>query len=153
MLPKIKIELLNLFEAREVDFLYRVRTSDEVDSQLSGEMPLNFKEHCSWLNKNHIVNNRIYIIRNEEDELVGYMQFFNKTSDSIEVGWALHPDCFNKGYGQASVMEAIERAGKLYRNKKLYLSVKQDNYKAIHIYKKYGFKEFERKNNLIWMEK
>ena len=65
---------------------------------------------------------------------------------------AVCKECWHLGYGKRllefSINEIREKGNKLYR-----LEVKEDNLKAIELYKKYGFIRTGQKSRMVNMEK
>lgn len=54
-----------------------------------------------------------------------------------------------KGFGKAT-MELLLDAFNKFEDKKLYLSVDENNEKAISLYKKFGFNLLEKKENILY---
>lgn len=67
-------------------------------------------------------------------------------------GGVIHKDYRNRGYGDILLSNTLKKAEELRFNIVM-LKVDMDNTKAIHLYKKNGFKETQRYENRIWMEK
>ena len=60
--------------------------------------------------------------------MVGYVQFYNFTESSVEVGWKIHPKFFGRGYGSKSVeVTLMEIAHRFPSLQKISLSVKKSN--------------------------
>lgn len=146
----IKLRLAE--NSEDIEFLYKTRINPEIDKMLSGNPPSSFEEHEKFFENNQKKLRWIYIAENTEKERIGYSQIYDVKEDQLEVGFAISPDYQGKGYGKNLVMATIEKAKETFPDRKIVLYVKTDNPKAIYIYKKYGFKEIEEKNNLTYME-
>ena len=55
----------------------------------------------------------------------------------------------NKGFGK-SIMKILLDSFKKMNDKRLYLSVDEDNLKAVSLYKKFGFNLLEKKENILY---
>jgi ribosomal-protein-alanine N-acetyltransferase len=86
-------------------------------------------------------------VRNEQNELIGYVQFF-PLDRTVRVGLGLKPDCCDKGYGPAVIRKAVEEARLRQPAAEIDLEVEQWNRRAIRAYQKAGFvvtDQYERK--------
>ena len=68
----------------------------------------------------------------------------------IEIGLFKNPN--KKRVGSILLKEALNYAKKHYPNKKIILYVYKHNKKAIHLYKKFGFKIVDKRKNILKME-
>ncbi len=75
---------------------------------------------------------------------------FKIIKDTAELG--LHKNPNKKGVGKILLNEAINYAFNNLKSKKIVLYVFEDNLKAINLYKKFKFKEVDKKDNIIKME-
>lgn len=75
---------------------------------------------------------------------------FKIKKDFAEIG--LHKNPEKKGVGNILMQKIIDYGFNELKLKKLILYVYEDNLKAINLYKKFNFKESDKKNNLIKME-
>lgn len=80
-----------------------------------------------------------YLGWSENDELIGYTNFSEKT-DGIYLGIGVRPDQCGKGYGQMITKFASEIAQERYKNKPVCLEVRTWNKRAIRCYERAGFR-------------
>ena len=77
-----------------------------------------------------------YIIYYENNKVYGYL-YYSDIYDRAEINqFEVNEECRNKGIGNKLISYFVNLL-----NKNVTLEVKIDNYNAIHLYKKYGFKE------------
>ena len=107
--------------------------------------------HVTYLHNALKKNKSFYIVYNEF-AACGYCQCTH-SEDSIEFGWALHPDWWNKGIGNKAVDLLIQETQKNNSsNKKIFLIVKKNNPAAVKIYQKNGFEITGEENDEFTME-
>lgn len=77
-----------------------------------------------------------------------YLQPYRKLAHQCEFGIIVSPDCRNKGVGSELIKNLIHLAKTKFKIELLHLQVYQDN-PAIHLYERFGFKEFGRQKGWI----
>jgi ribosomal-protein-alanine N-acetyltransferase len=89
-----------------------------------------------------------------KNKLVGLFEYYFR-GEIIEIGLALNPDLVGKGYGKDFVEQGINFAIKHfdYQEEYIKLSVNLENKAAVKVYKKAGFKEYNRESDSIEMRK
>lgn len=104
---------------------------------------LNDKDIKMWYRvKTGKLSNRYYSIRNENDQLIGYMGIKNikRFTRESTLGLVLDPDQVDKGYGT----EILETFLKCYftqmKMRRMILEVAEFNNRAFRVYEKIGFK-------------
>jgi UDP-4-amino-4,6-dideoxy-N-acetyl-beta-L-altrosamine N-acetyltransferase len=76
--------------------------------------------------------------------------FSNITNEKTDIGLYKNPD--KKKVGSKLMNEIINYGFNEIKLKKLILYVYENNIKAINLYKKFSFKEVDKKENIIKME-
>ena len=105
------------------------------------------RKHCMFANaQNHFtpsLNNGI---------LIGFMNL-NKEDQRVFFGIGVHPDCCGNGYGSEMTAITCQLCRELFRNKPLYLEVRDWNRRAIQCYLNAGFQidgeSFEQKTHAV----
>lgn len=130
---------LNKDDPDHVGIMFKVRTNPEVDQFLCAEPPLDFFEHVKYLNQ--VGNSKRFFILKKGDVLCGYCQLRIEL-DYVDLGWALDPKWWGQGIGNEAVKLLVEYVKKQpeFKSKKIVLFVKKENERAIHLYKKHGFR-------------
>jgi UDP-4-amino-4,6-dideoxy-N-acetyl-beta-L-altrosamine N-acetyltransferase len=101
-------------------------------------------EHLKFI-ENLENSNKIYI-------KAGDLGVVNFTLENGYAEFGIHKNPEKKGAGKKLTEFGISYAFKELKISKIILYVFEDNIKAINLYKKYGFKQTDKKNNLIKME-
>jgi RimJ/RimL family protein N-acetyltransferase len=150
---KVHLKPLDINNADEVTFMFQVRSHPDIDKYLNGDPPSSYFEHVHYLAK-AIENKYFYIIYYHED-FVGYCQITPR-EDALELGWALHPNSIGIGIGTIAIPLLIDICKgilcKELKKQKIILYVKEDNIRAVSLYKKFNFIEKENTNGIILME-
>jgi len=104
---------------------------------------ISLQNHLNFIK--NIPKNRIYL---KVDDL-GVINF-KIIKDTIELG--IHKNPNKKGVGKILLNEAINYAFNKLNAKKIILYVFERNTKSISLYKKFGFRKVDKKDNIIKME-
>ena len=147
----IKLTPLDPNNPDHVGWLYKVRTDPRVASHFFAPPPATFIEHVQFLAKTAISQERQFFIVAINKQMCGYCQII-KHPDSVEVGFAIHPDWQGKGIGAASVELLLNHIQLSKNPSPITLTVKKDNERAIKLYKKYGFIEIDENNEKVKMK-
>lgn len=85
-------------------------------------------------------------------EFIGNIEFFNRVDDEAEWGVVITSKMQNKGYGKESLIRSVEYGFNELNLRRIYLEVYVNNLRAIHVYEKCGFREYDRTDVDVFME-
>ena len=108
---------------------------------------ISLSSHLSFIEKLKSDTSQQYFLV----DAIGVINLKNITKSSAELG--LYKNPYKSGVGTQLMQEALTYAFESLKLKMITLEVYNFNTKAIHLYKKFGFKEVNRKENLVIMEK
>ena len=83
---------------------------------------------------------------------IGNLEFMNRKDDEAEWGIVMTYRMQDKGYGTEALKRSVEYGFAELGLRRIYLAVYANNPRAIHVYEKCGFKEFDRNDVDIFME-
>ena len=135
---------LSLLEKNDLEFVKNLRMLPEVNSFLGTFTLLNDALQAEWFEKwLHSSSTRYLLVRSPQGEKIGLvrltdMDFINR---SVCVGADIHPTFQNQGYGQQLYRQIFHLVFNDYNLHRAYLYVLENNARAIHVYKKMGFKQ------------
>ena len=132
------LELLDQSKEDDVRFVFETRCHPKVVPYLFGKPPDSMEGHRQWL-KDNVPSKRLLFVLKEEGKPVGYCQAYNYEDDTVEVGFVVHPDYQDRGYGGRMVDMLVTELGKRMPEKKVVLEVRADNDRAIGLYEWHGF--------------
>lgn len=89
----------------------------------------------------------------KDGENVGFIQINEDSPEVINISWLYIKPKYEDNHLGTEVMKGIIEGLKKFNYKKATLEVPNTFSKAVHIYRKLGFKETKRNQGLIYMEK
>ena len=108
------------------------------------EIPL--YSHLIFINNLKSLTDKQYFVASKEEQIgVIYFTGINKTKKECEFGLYANPFNKNTGRGAVLVKTGICYAFDILKVQKIKLEVFSDNHKALKIYKKFSFKEVDKK--------
>ncbi|AZV47273.1 UDP-4-amino-4,6-dideoxy-N-acetyl-beta-L-altrosamine N-acetyltransferase [Nautilia sp. PV-1] len=137
----IKFQDLSLEEKKEV---LKWRNHPEIRKWMYNKNEISLEEHLKFIDTLEN-SNKIYL-KVDDLGVVNFIIF----KDYVDLG--IHKNPVKKSVGNILLKFAIDYAFDYLNTKKIILYVFENNEKAISLYKKFGFKETDRKDNLIKME-
>lgn len=109
-----------------------------------------YSDELDWVNKKLEEKALIFsMIDKNTNKFVGNIELMNVKEDSLEIGISITEEFQNKHYGTEALSTIIDICFNKFNLKELNLSVFSDNERAIHCYKKLGFKEVGIDKNII----
>lgn len=83
---------------------------------------------------------------------IGNIEFMNRKDDEAEWGIVITYKMQNKGYGTEALKRSVEYGFHELGLRRIHLAVYADNPRAVHVYEKCGFKEYDRNDADLFME-
>ena len=150
----INLEYLNLQNEEMVQFLYETRRHPEVSKYLLGSPPRDIESHRAWLKKN-VPLRRVMCILECDGRPAGYCHGydFDHNSNTIEVGFVIHPDYQGKGLSHIMIEKFIEKISEIMPDRRVQLYVQASNEKAVCLYQRHGFEMISCIDGVILMER
>lgn len=140
-----KLTLMRL-SRQDLPFLLEVRNEESTRKWLENNQVFSLAESEEWFLRTKPEWKIILV-----DEIpVGYLRIHDDNGSSIWIGCDIHPNFRRRGYAKRAYEEQIKIFFDNGYNL-VYLRVDENNEAAISLYKKLGFKEKFRENNLITM--
>lgn len=110
-----------------------------------GEFDINIEQEEDFIENASKKNNALYLVAEFENKIIGNLTFSAgkrpRISHSGEFGVGVIKEYWGQGIGTELINCLIEWSKNSGIIRKLNLRVRNDNYKAIHLYKKLGFCE------------
>jgi UDP-4-amino-4,6-dideoxy-N-acetyl-beta-L-altrosamine N-acetyltransferase len=143
------VELINFIDLSYENkiMILNWRNHENVRKWMYDSIPITEEIHLSFINQlqNNIKNQYFLVKINNID--IGTIYFTNINTDKKECEFGLYANPFKKIMGIGKVLEdtCIKYAFDVLKLKKLKLEVFSDNQKALNLYKKFNFKEIDKK--------
>ncbi len=135
-----KFQNLSLNEKKEV---LEWRNNANIRKYMHNKIPISLEDHLKFIDT--LGSGRIYL-KIDDYGVVNFKIEF----DYAEVG--LHKNPIKQKVGNILMKTLTDYGFNILKMNRLILHVFNENIKAIRLYKKFGFIEISRKNNLIKME-
>ena len=92
------------------------------------------------------------MLEKETGRFIGNMEFMNRQGDEAEWGIVMTRRMQDRGYGTEALKRAVEYGFGELGLRRIWLGVYADNARAIHVYEKCGFREYDRNDVDVFME-
>ena len=137
------------------DYLDMVNDKEKVGRFFGGAHRKSYTEadEISWVQKKLSEDAPVYsMIEKETGDFIGNVELMDMHDSQAELGIAITARKQNKGYGTEAVV-ALTRFGlKDLGLGRIFLRTNPSNLRAIHVYEKCGYAEFDRTEEHVWME-
>ena len=142
------IDFTNLNEA-EKKIVFDMRNHPSIRKWMYNKNELDFKEHLDFILSLKKNPTKKYFLVKEDEIYLGVIDF-KIINQYAEIGLYKNPKL--KGVGKKLLKTLIDYGFNQLRLNKLILFVFENNKRAILLYKAFGFKIIQKKQNLIKME-
>ena len=92
------------------------------------------------------------MLEKDTHQFIGNIEFMNLKDDEAEWGIVMTYKMQNKGYGTEALKRSVEYGFHDLGLRRIWLAVYADNPRAIHVYEKCGFREYDRNDVDVFME-
>lgn len=139
---------MRAFELEDLDVVLLWVNNEAVTANLSDFLiyPVSRADEMKWLESVSMANphEKVFAIETLEGRLIGSvgLRGISWVERKAELGIMIgETDCWGKGYGTAAVLELLRIAFEKMNLHRVYLRVYDDNFRAIHVYEKCGFRQ------------
>ena len=136
------------------DYLEMVNDIDHV-ARFIGERrePYTEEEERSYMQSKMDQHATMFsMLERDTRQFIGNIEFMHFKDDEAEWGIVMTYKMQNKGYGTEALRRSVEYGFTELGLGRIYLGVYADNYRAIHVYEKCGFREYDRNDVDVFME-
>ena len=92
------------------------------------------------------------MIEKESGAFIGNIELMDVNDTEGELGIAITGKMQNAGYGTEAVTAMAAYGMNQLKLKRIFLRTNPDNTRAIHVYEKCGFREYDRTDEHVFME-
>ena len=131
-------------QADDLDDMYRLLSDEKVMKYL--EDPFSYDKTKSFIYDYALIDKPLIYAVDYQDRFAGYVIYHEYDFNSMEIGWVLLPEYWNKKIASTLTEILIDKAIRQNKNVIIECADKQDITK--HIAEKYGFVFKENKNGL-----
>ena len=147
------INFINLDE-NERKMVLKWRNDPKIRKWMRNQENISPQEHARFIDSLENRNDTCYFVVKDKDEYLGVIDFtdLNSKEKSAFFGLYANPSLKKSARGSKLLARIIDYAKKILELKFLRLEVLKSNEKAITLYKKFGFEEYAKEGEYIYME-
>lgn len=149
-----RINFVEISEDLIKEYLIMINDIENVDIFIGGyHDPYTEEQELNWVREKLNENPNIYsLIEKETGEFIGNTEYMNLKDGAAELGIALTAKKQNQGFGTEAILALLKYGKETLGLKRVYLRTNLNNFRAIHVYEKCGFKEYDVKEDHRCME-
>lgn len=149
---KLDIQLINFINLslNEKKMVLKWRNHNTIKQWMYTQKEISLENHLNYINTLTTRTDKVYFLVKMNEEFIGVIAFTNIAKDSAEIGLYAKPNL--QGIGKTLMQSITEYGFNELKLSTLYSEVFEHNVSAIKLYKKFGFKEINKKENIIIME-
>ena len=149
-----RIDFVPVSETLLPDYLAMVNDYDRVGRFIGPRRdPISEEKERRWVQKKLAENTPLFsMIEKRSGAFIGNIEFMDVTDGTAELGVAITASMQEKGYGTEAILAMIRYGMDQLGLTRIFLKVYPDNARAIHVYEKCGFREYDRTAEDVFME-
>ena len=149
-----RISFVEVSETLINDYLIMINDNENVNRFISKRgKQITKEEETVWVRKKLEEKALIFsMIEKKTGDFIGNTELVDESDTVKELGIAITAEKQNKGYGTEAVAALLKYGFETLGLQKIVLRAKPDNARAIHVYKKCGFREYDRNDEHVYME-
>ncbi|MCR5322883.1 MAG: GNAT family N-acetyltransferase [Lachnospiraceae bacterium] len=147
------IRYVKLSELLVTDYTNMVNDLENVGRQIGRKSTVTEDDELKWVRGKLEENAPIFsMLEKKSSAFIGNIEIMDVKDREGELGIAITADKQDMGYGTEAIPAFIRYMKEHFGLKRIFLKVYPDNVRAIHVYKKCGFTEYDRTDEDIFME-
>ena len=148
------ISFVEVSELLVKDYLSMVNDNENVNRFIGGKTKsITEEQELAWVREKIEEKAPIYsMIEKESGKFIGNIELMGMTDSEGELGIAINGEMQNRGFGTEAVLALLQYGFDHLGLNRIFLRTKTDNTRAIHVYEKCGFVEYDNTDSYISME-
>ena len=149
-----RISFVEVSELLVNDYLDMVNDYENVNRFIGGKQKTYTSEQeRKWVQKKLEEKALVFsMLEKKSGAFIGNIELMDVKNASGELGIAITAVKQNAGYGTEAILAMIEYGTQQLGLKRVFLRTNPQNNRAIHVYQKCGFKEYDRTDEHVFME-
>ena len=150
------ISFVRVSESLVPDYLAMVNDVEHV-ARLIGlsrrSEPITAEQERRWVQKKLAEDASVFsMLEKRTGAFIGNIELLHIENGSAELGIAITAAMQEKGYGTEAIPAMVQYGMDTLGLRRIFLKVFPDNDRAIHVYEKCGFREYDRTADDVFME-
>ena len=148
------ISFVEVSECLVNDYLAMVNDYENVNRFIGGKRKsYTAEQERSWVREKLEEKALVFsMIEKKSGRFIGNVELMGPNDSEGELGIAITAEMQDRGYGTEGVLAMIDYCLDQLRLSRVFLRVNPDNARAIHVYEKCGFREYDRSEAHVYME-
>ena len=135
------------------DYLYMVNDVEHVARLIGLSEPVSEEKEHRWIRKKLEEGAPVFsMIEKRTGAFIGNIELMDVSGNTAELGIAITSKMQDNGFGTEAVAEMVRYGMEQLGLERIYLKVFPDNARAIRVYEKCGFREYDRTADDVFME-
>ena len=153
-----QISFVEVSESLVNDYLIMVNDDEHVGRFIRGHTrgasePYTAEQEYEWVRKKLESKAVVFsMLEKKSGAFIGNIELMDPNTCDAELGIALTAAKQDMGYGTEAVSALVDYGFHALGLKRVFLRTNRDNARAIHVYEKCGFREYDRTDKQICME-
>lgn len=148
------IRFIRVSEQLVPDYLAMVNDWQRVGRLIGGRRdPIPEEKERRWVQKKLAEDAPLFsMLEKDTDAFIGNIEFMDPANGSAELGIAITAAMQDRGLGTEAISAMVRYGMDRLGLRRIFLKVFPDNARAIHVYEKCGFREYDRTDDDVFME-
>ena len=149
-----QISFVEVSEQLVGDYLVMVNDYEHVNRFIGGKHKTYTEEQeIEWVERKLEEKACVFsMIEKKSGAFIGNIELMDVSGPSAELGIAITAQKQDLGFGTEAVLELVNYGRETLGLERIFLRTNPDNARAIHVYEKCGFREYDRTEEDIYME-
>ncbi len=149
-----RISFVEVSELLVNDYLTMLNDYENVSRFIGGaHKTFTAEQELKWVRKKLEAKAPVFsMLEKKSGEFIGNIELMDVDDHAGELGIAITAAKQNSGYGTEAVSAITEYGTRQLGLRRIFLKTDPGNSRAIHVYQKCGFKEYDRTEDHVYME-
>ena len=148
-----RISFVEVSELLAKDYLIMVNDPDDAKMFSKVHEPFTEADEIAWVQESLAEKKPVFsMIEKASGDFIGNVELMDVCGDVAELGIHITPAKQNNGFGTEAVAAVTEYGLERFGLKRIFLRTNPINARAIHVYEKCGFREYDRDEKHVYME-
>ncbi len=154
LFESVRIRFVEVFELLIDDYLAMFNDYEHVNRYISGmDKTFTKEQEIEWVHKKLEEKAFVYsMIDKDNGEFIGNIELMDVSDIQGELGIAITAGKQSMGYGEEAIAALADYGINQLGLKRIFLRTNLNNHRAIHVYEKCGFQEYDRNAKHVFME-
>ncbi|MBR5410958.1 MAG: GNAT family N-acetyltransferase [Clostridia bacterium] len=148
-----RIDFVEVSEQLVPDYLVMVNDIEHVDRFLGGKhKAYTAEQEIAWVQKKLAQGDSVFsMIVKKSGRFIGNIELMDPQNGEAELGVAITAEMQDKGFGSEAIPALIDHGFTRMGLDRIRLKTRTFNVRAIHVYEKCGFREYNRDDEHVYM--